>query len=64
MVETFEKEVIVYRLGCLTIGNLLANGILRVCHREIPERYIRGGYIEIAIEVTLNLLETFNTGQN
>ena len=64
MVECFEKEIIVYRLCRLTIGNLLAHGIRRVCNRKIPERNIRGSHIEIAVEIALNLLKTLHTGQN
>ncbi len=57
LVKTFEKEVIVQRLGSLTIANLLANGISRVCNREISERNIGGSNIKVTVEVTLNLLE-------
>ena len=63
MVETFEKEVIVQRLGSLTVANLLANGISRVCNREVAERNIRGGYIKVPVEVALNFLKTLYASQ-
>ena len=55
--KTFEKEIIVQRFGSLTVGNLLAHGISRVCHRKISERNIGGSDIKISVEVALNLLE-------
>ena len=51
-------------LGSLTISNLLADGIRRVCNREISERDIGGGDIKIAVEVTLNLFKTLYACKN
>ena len=64
MGETFEKEVVVQRLGSLTVANLLVNGIRRVCNREVTERNIGSGDIEVTVEIALYLLEALYTGQN
>ncbi|WP_304488536.1 hypothetical protein [Duncaniella muris] len=63
LVKTFEKKVIVQRLGSLTITNLLANGIRRVCNRKIAERNIGGSDIEVSVEVALYLLEPLYASQ-
>ena len=63
MVECLQKEIIVDCLGSLTIGNILAYGIRRVCDSEIPERNIGSSDIEISVEIALNLLKTLYAGQ-
>ena len=64
MVECFEEEIIVYGFGRLAVGNLLAHGIRRVGNRKIPERNIRGGDIEIAVEIALDFLKALYSGQD
>ena len=40
LVESLQEEIIVNRLCRLTVGDLLAHRIRRVCNRKIPERNI------------------------
>ena len=62
-IKGFEKEIVVYRLRCLTVRNILADGIRRVRHGKITEGDIGGGDIKISVEVALNLFKAFYTGQ-
>ena len=57
-IKGFEKEIVVYRLRCLTVRNILADGIRRVRHGKIAEGNIGGGDIKISVEVAFYLLKT------
>ncbi len=58
-VECLQKKIVVYRLGCLTVGRILAFCIQWVCNREVPERDIGRGHVEIALKVFLYILKAF-----
>ena len=58
-IKGFEKEIIVYRLRCLTVWNILADGINRVRHGKVAEGDIGGCHIKISVEVALYLLKSF-----
>ena len=63
LVETFEEEVIVQGLCRLTVADLLAYGISRVCNRKISERNIGCSHVEISVEIGVNFLKTLYAGQ-